>query len=168
MDSTPTLKEASSSGRYYVYFLVHKNDVIYVGKGVGERVLQHWKNAQKGAISPLYDYMRLAWTHGEKITYSIVELADSESHAFALEAFYIRLFGRDKLLNQRSGVEHRVRIPHIDLNGRKCFIEKAEWELTTEDYQVLAGYHRVLYEKHQHLTYLYELRVREAQRSAQT
>src|SRR5688572_8701456 len=162
MDNPLMLQEASSSGKYYVYFLLHKSGVIYVGKGVGERIRRHWRNAEKGVISPLYDYMRLAWTNGEKITYHIAGLADSENHALTLEACYIRHFGRDKLLNQRSGVERRVRIPHTDQTGRNCFIEKAEWELTVSDCQVLADYHRALYEKHQRLTYRYEWQVAEA------
>lgn len=156
------MQVALTDKKYYVYFLVHKQRVVYVGKGTGSRVLRHWYHARRGKESPLYDFMRRVYESGQTVEYCIADTTDSEDRAFELEALYIRHFGKESLLNQRSGVAPLWRIPHIDPDGNRVYTEKLDCELTLADCQLLADHYRVKFKKYQALAYRFKAIVAEA------
>lgn len=86
--------------QYYVYQLIdlQTNEVFYVGKGQGQRMYQHVKDAK----NPSYCYrsvhrkIQSILTKGQEIKYGKI-ICESELHALELEQQLIRDIGRKDL-----------------------------------------------------------------------
>lgn len=91
---------------YYVYFLQDPfdNSVFYVGKGFGNRVLQH----QKGELTRAEESDKISKineiiTQGYSVEHQIIKHGLSEKVAFEIEASLIDFIGMKNLLNLQSG-----------------------------------------------------------------
>lgn len=90
--------------KYYVYTLARPNGTIfYVGKGSGNRVADHEKEALRGHNCPKCELIRLIWREGGSIQRAIVFETDDERAALNREAELIREYGYDRLMNRTPG-----------------------------------------------------------------
>lgn len=102
----------SARHRFYVYIL-HRPDgrPFYVGKGIGERVLQHVAEARNPArLTHKLNVIRSIQRSGASIGYLIDSFHETESAAHSRERDLIRLIGRHDLgagplTNQTDGGE---------------------------------------------------------------
>lgn len=101
--------------RYYVYLLIDPRDgqVFYVGKGIGNRVFAHARDALGvgGKDSDKLDRIRAVHAVGLPVRYELLRFGLSEREAFEVECAAIQLLGLDDLANVVAG-------HHGDLRGR--------------------------------------------------
>lgn len=75
--------------QFYVYKLIDPRsmDVFYVGKGMGDRIKQHVRDALKGRVhnKPKTERILEIIAEGKQVIEQIVELYDDELEAFAHE-----------------------------------------------------------------------------------
>ena len=99
--------------RFYVYVL-HKPDgaPFYVGKGIGDRVLQHVREARSHArrLTHKLNTIRVIERNGGAVAYSLVHTCDDEADAHRVEMELVRSIGRydlglGPLTNQTDGGE---------------------------------------------------------------
>jgi hypothetical protein len=90
---------------FYVYELIDPRDerVFYVGKGQGDRVSQHVKDAKRGDVGGKCDVIRDILAAGLEVTERIVRRYDSEDAAFKFEKRHIAKIGLDNLTNIAPG-----------------------------------------------------------------
>lgn len=88
---------------HYVYALCvpYKDHgvVFYVGKGVGDRVFDHVRQARQGSGSKKSKIIRL---FGDRIRFSVLAVCSDDRYASGLEAIIIRN-NKDCLLNVANG-----------------------------------------------------------------
>lgn len=91
--------------KYYVYELIdpRSNLVFYVGKGKGNRLEQHFKEAISGKQSPKCQVIREIWGDGYEPIRHIVQHFTDEMQAYEFEAQRIELYGLANLTNQVPG-----------------------------------------------------------------
>lgn len=91
--------------RRYVYELIDSRDgsVFYVGKGTGDRVKQHEKDAEKGQTGPKCDRIREIWENKGHVRSRIVSRHADDIGAYAAEAEHVSRIGRENLTNLRDG-----------------------------------------------------------------
>ena len=81
-----------SQMKYYVYQLVDSitGKVFYIGKGQGNRMYQHTKEARKPGNSYKLNKIRKIWREGGQVICRKVGLFASESRAYEYESMLIR------------------------------------------------------------------------------
>lgn len=93
-------------GRFYNYVLMRPDgSVFYVGKGTGNRIDDHEKEARKGVQSHKCNVIRQVWSEGGEIIKQKVAFHNKEEDAFELEILLISFFGRENLTNLTNGGE---------------------------------------------------------------
>lgn len=89
---------------YYVYILAHPNNrPFYVGKGKGDRIHQHEKEARKGCPCQKCRVIRRIWQQGKEVCKYIVYTTEVSAEAYAFEAELVRGIGRHRLTNLVDG-----------------------------------------------------------------
>lgn len=79
---------------YYVYTLAYLNGVVfYVGKGSGNRIAQHEKEALRGHNCPKCDLIRSIWRDGGVIQRALVFGPEDERAALDREAALLHHYG---------------------------------------------------------------------------
>jgi hypothetical protein len=93
-----------SQSRYYVYTLSDSSGrVFYVGKGTGDRMNAHEREARKGCECHKCRKMRKIWQHGGQVQKQIVFTTNDEATAYQKEAAVIAQIGLGKLTNHHPG-----------------------------------------------------------------
>ena len=87
--------------KYYVYELIDPRDgkPFYVGKGCGNRIDQHEKEADRGVSSKKCNKIRKIRGAGLNIVKQQIAYFAEEQDAFDFEAERIALYGKKKLCN---------------------------------------------------------------------
>ncbi|MEY3885582.1 MAG: hypothetical protein RIS87_1357 [Pseudomonadota bacterium] len=91
---------------YYVYFLRDpiKNEVFYVGKGIGNRVFEHVSCALvEPTESEKFERIRAIEKSGNSVQHFMLRHGLTESMAFEVEAAVIDFVGISNLVNLQSG-----------------------------------------------------------------
>lgn len=89
---------------WYVYHLCYPSgQVFYVGKGIGGRMYQHVKEAQRGGDSHKCRAIRKLLEKGEQINYRVVFITPDEKEAYEYEVLEIDRIGIGKLTNVNAG-----------------------------------------------------------------
>lgn len=90
---------------YYVYALIDPRNgkPFYIGKGKGDRVLAHEREAKKGSNSPKCLVIQDIWEDGMSVTRRILKRFAKESQAYKYEERLIKKIGLDNLTNLASG-----------------------------------------------------------------
>ena len=96
---------------FYVYVLTRPNgDPFYVGKGTGDRIVEHEREARRGCDCRKCRVIRKIWRSGGQIQRSIIFETDDEAAALAQERAVIAFFGRENLVNHTDGGEGSVNL----------------------------------------------------------
>lgn len=91
-------------GQWYVYTLSTPADrIFYVGKGCGDRVDQHEKEARKGHRCHKCNTIRRVWREGKEIKKAIVFRTHIEQAAYDYESALIARIGLSNLTNISPG-----------------------------------------------------------------
>lgn len=100
---------------FYVYVLKRPNPAaasaspestpFYVGKGKGQRMFAHVREALTPCRCHRCNVVRKIWREGGQVEYDIVYATDDEAEAFAVEQATIATFGRENLTNATDGGE---------------------------------------------------------------
>jgi hypothetical protein len=89
----------TKGGTFYVYLLLRPNDQpFYVGKGIGDRIGDHEREARKGHECHRCRVIRKIWRNGGEVGRQIIFHTDNEQEAYRIEAATIARF-RNKLVN---------------------------------------------------------------------
>lgn len=100
---------SEASPKYYVYHLIdpRSKKVFYVGKGTGNRIAHHERDAAKlrFANSEKEATILDIWSSGAKVTRKIVDRFQLEAAAFAFEKAEIERIGIENLTNLAKGGE---------------------------------------------------------------
>lgn len=90
--------------RFYVYTLTDPRDgeIFYVGKGSGNRIAHHEREAKAGGKSKKCDRIREIWADGRKVIRREVKRFADEREAYAYEAELIEQMAA-QLTNQAPG-----------------------------------------------------------------
>jgi hypothetical protein len=93
--------------RFYVYELIDPRDsaVFYVGKGKGDRLLAHEREAKTRADHPKHDRIRAIWAGGFTVKRRVVKKFASEKAAYKFEEKRIAEYDRKTLCNIHAGGE---------------------------------------------------------------
>lgn len=92
--------------RFYVYTLAsQEGTVFYVGKGQGNRMDAHERNARNEVDTYTCRKIRKVWNSGGQIIKTKVAFFDDEDAAFEKEKELIAFYGRDTLTNLTDGGE---------------------------------------------------------------
>jgi hypothetical protein len=99
--------------RFYVYQLSDELDCpFYIGKGQGQRVHEHEREARLGCDCPRCDVIHAVWARGAAVNVSVLYATNDERDAYAHEARLIDVAGLEKLTYKRPGVAYgRTSIP---------------------------------------------------------
>ena len=91
--------------KYYVYHLIDPctNTPFYVGKGMGNRVSWHVKQAVSGAVGVKADKIRAVILTGDAVVEKVVRRFASENDAYAFEKKEITRIGLSNLTNIAPG-----------------------------------------------------------------
>lgn len=121
---------------YYVYELVdpRNGEVFYVGKGCGNRIDAHEREAEKGVSSKKCNKIRKIWASNLAVNKRKVAYFFDESDAYAFEDARIREYGKSNLCNVApliGGEEKQTLNP---------FLSKHFMRLMAIGYRSLAGY----------------------------
>lgn len=107
--SLASISFGAASEEYYVYHLIdpRTNQVFYVGKGVGDRVARHERDAMhpKLSYSSKEQRIRDIWSEGGTVKRKLVRKFDCESEALNFERKEIERIGRHRLTNVRRGTK---------------------------------------------------------------
>lgn len=95
----------SSNRRFYVYELSdsESGEVFYVGKGQGERVDYHEKEARTNCACRKCQRIRGIWAKGAAVAKRIVLHTNSEKDAYQYERQRIKQYPKDRLCNCKGG-----------------------------------------------------------------
>lgn len=114
--------EQSIGNAYYVYALVadDTDEIIYIGKGKGNRVYSHVKASKNGRIdnAPKHKAILEILGRGSKVREMIIQSDLTERNALKIEKYFIENL-KDKLTNIANGSQH---------NLDKCY-QKAKYQL---------------------------------------
>lgn len=91
-------------GKYYVYTLARSDDrVFYVGKGLGNRVNSHEREARTNHDCHRCNIIRKIWRAGGQVKIEVVATFTREADAYEREAQLIRLYDIRTLANIQPG-----------------------------------------------------------------
>lgn len=91
---------------YYVYVLTRPDGrPFYVGKGHGDRIHHHERDARRGHRCHKCNVIRKIWRSGGVVQRYILFTTTDEQEAFAYEQAIIEMYGRDTLCNHTDGGE---------------------------------------------------------------
>ena len=91
-------------GLYYVYHLCLPNDTpFYVGKGLGDRMSQHVKDARRGEPGHKCNIIRKLEREGKQVKYRVVFVTPDEREAYEYEMYEIARLGYKNLSNVMRG-----------------------------------------------------------------
>lgn len=109
----------TGEGRWYVYRLHYPSEdafgflagqVFYVGKGTGNRLLEHEKETRRILKSGHMMYLKhkhkviiQIWDAGYNVVQEIFYRTEDEDDAYAVESKQIRAFGLERLTNATYG-----------------------------------------------------------------
>lgn len=111
------------SPRFYVYILCRPNGKpFYVGKGSGNRVYDHEREAKRGHQCHKCSVIRKIWRSGSEVVRYTVFETDDEQAAFDHERELIALYGRDSLANKSDGGEGPT-----GMNGELSPVARFTW-----------------------------------------
>jgi hypothetical protein len=103
------IREKFPATGFYVYHLVDSRDgsVFYVGKGTGDRVMHHEREAAKASymISPKIERIQSIWDEGGTVVRVMVRSFESEHAAYQFEKNEIWRIGHENLTNLLFGQE---------------------------------------------------------------
>lgn len=118
--------------KFYVYTLTDPRTgrVFYVGKGQGERMYQHEKDARGGRVSRKCTLIREILADGYSLRYATVSRHREEGEAYKAEAALIEEIGLANLTNIHTGI--------LRWFGRNV-AEKAQYAHDLEYARILAG-----------------------------
>jgi hypothetical protein len=106
-------------GRYYVYALAYPDGrIFYIGKGRGDRISEHEREARKGVQSPKCDIIREIWFHGEEVVKIKLAFFTEAEGAFRYEASLIA--SMNGLSNIAQGRNH-IREIFLTSADYRCF-----------------------------------------------
>lgn len=88
-------------GSPYVYALVDAGQVFYIGKGRGQRMYAHVKDAQRGCVGPKCDRIRAILASGREVEHRVLAVYQSDTEAYAAERDFIA--AHSDLTNIASG-----------------------------------------------------------------
>jgi hypothetical protein len=90
---------------YYVYQLIDPRDKkpFYIGKGTGNRINAHERDAKANAMSEKCDRIREIIAQGLAVRGEIIKHFKSEDAAYKYEAKLIKKIGRNNLTNKTDG-----------------------------------------------------------------
>jgi len=128
--------------RFYVYELVDTLSglAFYVGKGCGDRMSQHERDAKVGKRSKTCNRIRKIWRLGGEVQCVEVRRFAREDRAYRFEQALIKEIGLSRLTNitlggvgAKSVTERELRRREIvALAGNPVFIRAVRWLLTCE------------------------------------
>ncbi len=104
---------------YYVYLLTDPttDSVFYVGKGTGNRVFAHARDAlEKATSNDKLDRIREIMGRGQRVGYEILRHGLTDKEAFEVESALIDYIGLDALSNQVRGM-------HAETRGRMRIVD---------------------------------------------
>lgn len=116
--------------KYVVYvFLGHRNKPYYVGKtnNFERRKKEHLACIKSGDQLPKYRMARKLIRQGKKFTMKPIARTASESHAYAVETFFIKKFRKEGtvLFNLTSGGKREKKIKiNVPKKNKKKTIKK--------------------------------------------
>jgi hypothetical protein len=88
--------------RWYVYALAYPDGrIFYVGKGTGDRILEHEAEARKGGTSRKCEIIREIWARGERVEKAKLAFFNTADEALAYESSLISSL--DGLANIQEG-----------------------------------------------------------------
>lgn len=94
---------------YYVYALVAEDigEIIYIGKGKGQRMFNHVADAKNGRIynAPKHKAITDIIARGSSVVEMVIESGLDEKHALRFEKYLITQF-KNSLTNIASGSQH--------------------------------------------------------------
>lgn len=126
--------------RFYVYTLTDPHDkIFYVGKGCGQRVFDHEKEARRGCECHKCRKIRKIWRNGGQIHKYYVFETDDEEAAYKHEEDLIADIGMKNLCNKRIGGRGNRSISNEEIERIKInivIIERAKEQerLRREEY----------------------------------
>ena len=93
--------------KWYVYLLIDPRDgeILYVGKGHGNRIFAHAQDALAGreSESDKLEQIRAIHAAGHEVRHELLRFGLRDRTALEIEAAAIQLFGRDNLTNVLEG-----------------------------------------------------------------
>lgn len=94
-----------TDGKFYVYHLIdpRSDEVFYVGKGCGNRIIQHEAEAKKGIDHPKCNVIRAIWDDGHEVRRVKVKSFKDEQAAYDYEAAEVARIGLENLTNKQEG-----------------------------------------------------------------
>ncbi|WWS23716.1 hypothetical protein vBKpnAMK2_00051 [Klebsiella phage vB_Kpn_AM_K2] len=107
--------KTEKSLKYYVYMILINKNVVYIGKGTGDRAWSHFKEALKYKNDDSSENAKCeAILEAERCGYEVevVKIKENltEHQAFSLEAFYIDCYwGSEFLTNKVKGLSEKKR-----------------------------------------------------------
>lgn len=124
------LGKEALSGRFYVYLLIDpiKDCVFYVGKGKGNRLRSHAKNAKRGRIDNTEKHRAITsiTDAGHEVGELVIYGTDAEALAYKVERYLIRSLAECGLTNISNGVRSNAELElemALDLKRRMMPLE---------------------------------------------
>lgn len=88
----------------YVYTLAYPDGkVFYVGKGTGDRIFDHEREAGQGKQTEKCRVIRQIWASGNEVVKTKVQENMADEVAYRLEKDLISMYGREHLTNMDNG-----------------------------------------------------------------
>jgi len=104
------MAEIELIGKYYVYTLSYPDGkVFYVGKGTGDRIGDHERQAKRGTNSHKCSVIRKIWKDEGQVLIQKVAFFDNEKDAYRFEIDTITFLGMENLTNKANGGEGGAR-----------------------------------------------------------
>lgn len=124
------MNDLTAKNRYYVYHLIdpRNDEVFYVGKGTGNRIKSHVREAKGRKFQNARKCERIIaiMDSGLKVDERIVFKELTEPAAYMIEAAEIDRIGRDCLTNLSHGLEPAL---VKDKKRAEQFIRDTQWRL---------------------------------------
>lgn len=115
----------------YVYTLAYPDGtVFYVGKGTGNRINDHEREAKQGKKSYKCNVIRGIWKDGGQIIKTKVQDGMTDEAAYKLEIDLIRMYGREHLTNLTDGGEG---VQYGNASGKRVSRDRIRLDLSLSE-----------------------------------